>query len=253
MLQRHLKEIDIEEIYPNDYNPNRMKPGIFDKLVEDIRRNGVLNPLHVYQKGDRYIIIDGEHRYKAAKLLGLKKLMCFVYTGEIEEIKKIISLRLNVLHGTIDPATFALNYKEYLEKYGPEGFADLVGFNEEVWERLRKDVLKIINDMGLPKQTVKRINERIKKAKTLDKIVEIVNEVLTKYGSTLQNYGFVSFSDGTNRHIYIEVDNATFTQFSNLLDKLAERGMHIRSVLIEFIKFANDNVGKMNVDEEMTF
>lgn len=253
MLQRKLLEVPVSQLQPNDYNPNRMKPQVFDKLVEDIRRNGILNPLHVYFDGGKYVIIDGEHRYKAAKLLGFEKVMAFVYEGNVEEIKKIMSLRLNVLHGTIDPSALVFSYKDYIEKYGAEGFADLVGFNEQVWENLRNEVVKLITNMGLPKQTVKKISAKVKKANTLDAIVKIVDEVLQKYGTTLTNYGFVSFSDGRGEHIYIELDTETFKRFSALTEKLVEKGIHMREIVIRFIEFSNKYLDNIKLDEEMPF
>ncbi len=253
MLKRELREVRVDALRPNDYNPNKMKPQVFDKLVEDIRRNGILNPLHVYADGEVYIIIDGEHRYKAAKLLGIEKVLAFVYEGNVEEVKKIMSLRLNVLHGTIDPAALVLSYKEYIEKYGTEGFADLVGFNEKVWENLRNEVVKFVSNMGLPQQTVKKVASKVKKANTIDAIVKVIDEVMQKYGTTLENYGFVTFSDGRAKHIYIELDTETFNRFNSVIDMLVDRGLHIRELIIKFIEFSNSYLGSIKRDEEMPF
>jgi len=225
MLKRQLLELEIDKIYPNDYNANRMTPDLFNRLVEDIKYNGLLNPIHVYaEKPDKYIIIDGEHRYRAFKVLGFKTILAFVYEGvEDEDFKRILSLRFNVLHGTIDPARLVEEYKDLINKYGIEGFGDIIGFNEEVWKQLKEKVVKLLYDIGVPKEVVKQSIKKMSKKKTLDQIVRIVDEILKNF-SSLEKVGFVSVSDGID-FIYIALDKKTYNDFSAFLGKLASVGI----------------------------
>lgn len=71
------EEIDIELIYANPWNPNIESEFIFSKLKKNIQEYGFNDPVLVTErkaKQGQYIIIDGEHRWKAAKELGYTKL-----------------------------------------------------------------------------------------------------------------------------------------------------------------------------------
>ena len=68
------KFLNISEIEPNVSQPRKM----FDEeqlgeLAESIRHYGVLQPLLVQKKGDRYELIAGERRWRAAKLAGFRE------------------------------------------------------------------------------------------------------------------------------------------------------------------------------------
>jgi len=66
------KVVPIEQLFANDYNPNRM-PREEMRLLEDcIRKYGFLFPIIVTWDADRekYRIIDGYHRYETLKRIG---------------------------------------------------------------------------------------------------------------------------------------------------------------------------------------
>lgn len=48
------------------------------KLADDIRKNGLNDPLIVERNGDFYKVIDGNHRFIVLKMLGWKEIPCFV-------------------------------------------------------------------------------------------------------------------------------------------------------------------------------
>lgn len=64
----------------------------FDDLVEDIRKNGVREPIWVYQ----HQILDGRNRYRAAKQLG-QEVEFRTYDGE-DPVSFVISLNLHRRH-----------------------------------------------------------------------------------------------------------------------------------------------------------
>jgi hypothetical protein len=86
--------VPVDLIYPNDHNPNRMRPAMYKALRQSILRFGFLVPIVVRQVGDRYVIVDGEHRWRAAKDLGMERVPAMI--AEIsEEEAKWASLHLN--------------------------------------------------------------------------------------------------------------------------------------------------------------
>ena len=72
-------EVDIGEIRPNPHQP-RSEFDIADiqSLADSILQNGILQPLTVRRGEDRYELIAGERRLRAAKLAGLRAVPCII-------------------------------------------------------------------------------------------------------------------------------------------------------------------------------
>ena len=71
--------LDIEKIKPD---PNQPRKEFNDEklleLADDIKKNGLIQPITVKRDNDNYIIITGERRYKAALLNNLKKIEAII-------------------------------------------------------------------------------------------------------------------------------------------------------------------------------
>jgi ParB family chromosome partitioning protein len=62
-------EVPIEAIDPNPLQPRRVfEPERLAELAQSIRANGIIQPLVVRKVGDRYQLVAGERRWRAAKL-----------------------------------------------------------------------------------------------------------------------------------------------------------------------------------------
>ena len=85
------KEIRIDRIEPDDGQPRRtFDPDRLEELAESIRREGVLQPIVVrYDDArDRYVIVYGERRWRAAQLAGLTALPALV--REVPDDRRLI-------------------------------------------------------------------------------------------------------------------------------------------------------------------
>ena len=62
----HVISVPLEKIEPNTYNPNAVAPPELKLLYDSIREDGYTMPIVCYhdKKRDRYIIVDGFHRYR---------------------------------------------------------------------------------------------------------------------------------------------------------------------------------------------
>ena len=65
-----ITELRTDLLEPNPWNPNRMTGAIRRKLVLNLKRDGFVAPLLVRKLGDRYQIVNGEHRWRIAQELG---------------------------------------------------------------------------------------------------------------------------------------------------------------------------------------
>lgn len=113
-----IKEIKISQIEPNKNQPRKR----FDKeklvaLSESIKENGLIQPIIVTKSDDdRYTIVAGERRWRAAKLAGLTAVPSIVkeYT---EKTVAEVALIENLQREDLNPIEEALGYKELSDKY----------------------------------------------------------------------------------------------------------------------------------------
>lgn len=106
--------LSISEIMRNPNQPRKT----FDEdklaeLADSIRQNGVLQPILVRRKGQKYEIVAGERRYQASKLAGLKEIPAVV--REIDD-DKVFQLALieNLQRSDLSPIEEAKGYKQLL-------------------------------------------------------------------------------------------------------------------------------------------
>lgn len=73
-----IEYVNIEDLEPNSYNPNMHDIDSFNKLLKSIAVFGFTQPIVVHK--DTMQIIDGEHRWRAASIIGYKEVpVCFLY------------------------------------------------------------------------------------------------------------------------------------------------------------------------------
>ena len=65
----NVKMVDIDKVEANDYNPNKVATPELVLLRKSIEEDGYTQPIVTYydKKRDKYIVVDGFHRYKCAK------------------------------------------------------------------------------------------------------------------------------------------------------------------------------------------
>ena len=70
-----MSKIDVDKILPNPEQPRKaFDQAELGSLADSIRQHGLINPITVEQAGDCYILIDGERRWRAAKLAGMRQI-----------------------------------------------------------------------------------------------------------------------------------------------------------------------------------
>lgn len=128
-------QIPISQIRPNDYNPNVVADNIMRQLVKSITREGVQNPVSV-RKGvspegeEIYVIIDGEHRWRALSELGSETCPCVI--KEKDKFDAMIeTINMNKLRGEFDTVKLAQVLTSLQEKYSLEELEDLIGYTDQ--------------------------------------------------------------------------------------------------------------------------
>ena len=136
--------IPIKQIDPNTLghlpttNPNVMDPWKFEQLVNGIREHGFLQPVLVVFEDDEPVIVDGEHRTRAAKEVGLKKIPCAV--ARDRKHAEILRIALNRLRGELDLGEVGRQLDVLSEMGFDTGELELTGFSEAEIDALTQAV-----------------------------------------------------------------------------------------------------------------
>lgn len=76
---KQIQDIELIKIIPNSYQPRReFSDESIRELASTLDKEGLLQPIVVREKGDKYEIIAGERRFRAAKQLGWDKIPAIV-------------------------------------------------------------------------------------------------------------------------------------------------------------------------------
>ncbi len=87
------------------------------ELSQSIRENGVIVPITVNKQGDKYIIIAGERRFRAAKMIGLKEIPAYIkVVTEAQQMQ--MALIENIQREDLNAIEIALSLKALLDQTG---------------------------------------------------------------------------------------------------------------------------------------
>ena len=99
----NLQMLDVAQLRENDWNPNQMDEDEYEQLVAEVQRLGrVTKPIVVRPVGACYEISDGAHNYRAAKEVGITKVMCDVIEDMTDTEARVQTYMRNQ-HGTHNP------------------------------------------------------------------------------------------------------------------------------------------------------
>lgn len=152
-LELQVEDVPVDLIDPTPGNPNVVPEEMMEALATDIRERGFVQPIVIAPEGERYRLIDGEHRWEIVKGMGLPTIPA-VLTDETGDEAMIRTLTINRLRGQFVPLQLAHVLSD-LGRRIPEGelrrrlgmtqleyrdMAKLAGFTDDVGEAVRASV-----------------------------------------------------------------------------------------------------------------
>lgn len=138
-------ELPLIEIEPNPNQPRRhFLEDEMATLVESIRQYGVIQPIVVCKMNDKYQIVAGERRWRAAQLAELTTIPVVIKDYSMEQITEI-ALVENLQRQDLDPVEEAYAYKRLMDtfKKTQEAIATRLG-------RSRSHVANMVRLLQLP-------------------------------------------------------------------------------------------------------
>ena len=115
-----LTEIEIDRLSPNDFQPRlHVDEARLEELTQSIKSNGIIQPIVVRQVGDRFQIIAGERRWRAAKRAGLLRVPVSVRTVAPGGAQSLLEMALieNIQREDLNPIEEALAYRRLADEF----------------------------------------------------------------------------------------------------------------------------------------
>ena len=115
-IEQNVLQIPIDEIIPNRFQPRlHFDDRGLEELASSIKQHGIIQPLVLRRIEDKYEIIAGERRYKAAQIAGLTKVPAVI--ANIDDNKSAeVAIVENVQRRDLSAIEEARSYKNLLDK-----------------------------------------------------------------------------------------------------------------------------------------
>lgn len=173
--------IPIENIAPNIYQPRKhFNESSIEELAQSIKINGIIQPLSVRRFGEnKYELVAGERRLRAAKFLGLKKVPAIVLDISDKD-SAAIALLENLQREDLNFMEEAQAYSNLIKEhsYTQEKLAETIGKKQStIANKLR--LLKLSNEIR-DKVLKNNLTERHARALLKLPTEELQNKVLNK-------------------------------------------------------------------------
>ncbi|MFT3740854.1 MAG: ParB/RepB/Spo0J family partition protein [Breznakibacter sp.] len=112
-----INEVEISTIEANPFQPRtRFDEEKLAELAQSIREIGIIQPLTLRKLGEnKYQIIAGERRFRAAKIAGLDKVPAYVRTADDDTMLEM-ALVENIQREDLDPIEVAISYQRLIEE-----------------------------------------------------------------------------------------------------------------------------------------
>lgn len=217
-----IRSILLDDLEPAPWNPMQDSQKNLDSLVANMRQHGFLDPpLVAPLEGDKYRILGGHDRVKAAKIVGLTEVPCSVIEGLSEEDQKFLTVRLNAIHKDLSPEKFLKLYQELCSKYSEEMVAAQMMFTDS-------------SQMDKALKALKRQEKKVmqEKKNAVDDLATVVSEIFNRCGTQLDR-GYAVFSFGGVDHVYIAMSEKLKVAIHQLVDRSEVENKHISELFEE--------------------
>jgi len=113
-----ISEVDIDLIVANPNQPRvHFDEDALAELATSIRELGVISPITLRKNDDgTYLIIAGERRYRASKLIGLRTIPAYVKTAADEQVMEMALIE-NIQREDLNAIEIALTFYRLMEEY----------------------------------------------------------------------------------------------------------------------------------------
>ncbi|HOB87750.1 MAG TPA: ParB/RepB/Spo0J family partition protein [Bacillota bacterium] len=136
-----IREIEIDKIKPNPYQPRRHfdEEGL-KELAQSIKEHGLIQAVVVAPEGEGYTLVAGERRYRAAQMAGIDKVPAVVRKVKRQEMLEVALIE-NLQREDLNPIEEAQACRRLIDEFGLT--------QEELARRLGKSRSAVANTLRL--------------------------------------------------------------------------------------------------------
>ena len=144
--------ININKVDPNKDQPRtHFEEDALHELADSIKMHGIIQPLIVHKVGERYEIIAGERRWRAARIAGLKEVPVIIKDYTNQQVLEIALIE-NIQRQDLNAIEEALAYDRLIYEFNLK--------QDEVAERVGKSRVAVTNALRLMKLD-KRVQQMV--------------------------------------------------------------------------------------------
>ena len=151
-----IANIPLEKIESNPFQPrNQFEEESLNDLAKSIKEQGIIQPITVRKLGyDKYQLISGERRYKAAKIVGLDAIPTFIRVANDHQMLEMALIE-NIHREDLNSLDIAISYQRLIEecKITQEELSDRIG-------KGRTTIANYIRLLKLPPEIQKAVKEK---------------------------------------------------------------------------------------------
>lgn len=191
-----VKLVDINDVEPNFGQPRKnFSEAELQELSKSILEHGIIQPLIVREKGEKYEIVAGERRYRAARIAGINEIPVIIKAFSDQQTLEVALIE-NIQREDLNPMELANAYSLLMERFdlSQEEVADKVGKSRPTvsnimrllklgpyaQEKLREGLITIghakvlltVKDAQVQKELVERIMDQVLTVRELEKYIE---------------------------------------------------------------------------------
>ncbi len=177
-----IEMISIESIIPNRFQPRlSFDEKALEELAASIKEHGIIQPLVLRKVGDKYEIIAGERRYKAATIAGLTEVPAIISILDDNKSAEV-ALVENIQRKDLTSIEEARSYKKILDKgyLNQEELAQKMGITQStIANKLRLlNLTQEVQDALLNNEISERHARSLLQIKDKDKQIELLHKTI---------------------------------------------------------------------------
>lgn len=224
-MKGEINYVNVADIIPNRFQPRKnFNQDELQELAESIKQHGIIQPLVLRKLGDKYEIIAGERRFKAANIVGLREVPSIIMN--LDDVKSAeIALAENIQRKDLTAIEKAKSYKQILGlgQMTQEELAKRMGksqpavsnmlrlldlsdevqqalLNNKISERHARSLLALKDN---PQKQIEMLNQIIEKRMTVRETDLAIKQSLENNNQTLEEE-IIDFGTSNNDEFIIE-------------------------------------------------
>ena len=183
-MEKEIIEVSLDDIIPNRFQPRlSFDETALNELAKSIRQHGIIQPLVLRKIGDKFEIIAGERRYKAAYIAGLSKVPAVIIDLNDNESAEVAIVE-NIQRKNLSPIEEAKSYKKLLDRgyLTQDELASRIGKTQgSISNKLRLlNLPKDVQDALLNNQISERHARSLLKLTNEDEQIEVLNRIINE-------------------------------------------------------------------------